>query len=125
MVEFNLVDDFVRHLSLKTVPGRKLLRMLQTPKSGVATHLSDESNEVDGQPRKQPRHDGPHHDEPRRDERPTMGRGDGWKYVRTEQGHSGHDHGRGGHGHGKLPVPPPWSLLSWQAPRSVGKRKGL
>jgi predicted TIM-barrel fold metal-dependent hydrolase len=30
MVECDLVDDFVRHLGLKTVPGKKLLSMLQT-----------------------------------------------------------------------------------------------
>ena len=30
MVEYDLVDDFVRHLGLKTVPGKKLSSMLQT-----------------------------------------------------------------------------------------------
>jgi len=41
MVECDLVDDFVRHLGLKTVPGKKLLSMLQTPTSGLAAQLSD------------------------------------------------------------------------------------
>ncbi|KOO30789.1 hypothetical protein Ctob_015928, partial [Chrysochromulina tobinii] len=41
MVEYNLVDDFVRHLGLKTVPGLKLRGMLQTPTSGLAAQLSD------------------------------------------------------------------------------------
>jgi hypothetical protein len=41
MVEYNLVDDFVRHLGLKTVPGQKLRSMLQTPTSGLASQLSD------------------------------------------------------------------------------------
>jgi hypothetical protein len=41
MVEYNLVDDFVRHLGLKTVPGLKLRSMLQTPISGLAAQLSD------------------------------------------------------------------------------------
>ncbi|KOO31260.1 hypothetical protein Ctob_014616, partial [Chrysochromulina tobinii] len=41
MVEYNLVQDFVRHLGLKTVPGKKLLSMLQTSISGLAAQLSD------------------------------------------------------------------------------------
>jgi len=41
MVEYNLVQDFVRHLGLKNVPGKKLLSMLQTPTSGLAAQLSD------------------------------------------------------------------------------------
>ena len=41
MVEYNLVDDFVRHLGLKLVPGLKLRSMLQTPISGLAAQLSD------------------------------------------------------------------------------------
>jgi hypothetical protein len=41
MVEYNLVQDFVRHLGLKTVPGKKLLSMLQTPTSELAAQLSD------------------------------------------------------------------------------------
>jgi hypothetical protein len=41
MVEYNLVDDFVRHLGLKLVPGLKLRSMLQTPTSGLAAQLSD------------------------------------------------------------------------------------
>jgi hypothetical protein len=41
MVEYNLVDDFVRNLGLKTVPGLKLRSMLQTPTSGLAAQLSD------------------------------------------------------------------------------------
>jgi hypothetical protein len=41
MVEYNLVDDFVRHLGLKLVPGLKLRSMLQTPTSGLAGQLSD------------------------------------------------------------------------------------
>ena len=36
MVEYNLVQDFVHHLGLKTVPGKKLLSMLQTTTSGLA-----------------------------------------------------------------------------------------
>ena len=36
LVEYNLVDDFVRHLGLKNVPGKKLLSMLQTPKATAA-----------------------------------------------------------------------------------------
>ncbi|NDD31676.1 MAG: hypothetical protein EB084_25790, partial [Proteobacteria bacterium] len=38
---YNLVQDFVRHLGLKNVPGKKLLSMLQTPTSGLAAQLSD------------------------------------------------------------------------------------
>ena len=41
LVEYNLVDDFVRHLGLKHVPGMKLRGMLQAPTSGLAGHLSD------------------------------------------------------------------------------------
>ena len=41
MVEYNLVQDFVHHLGLKTVPGKKLLSMLQTSISGLAAQLSD------------------------------------------------------------------------------------
>jgi hypothetical protein len=41
MVEYNLVQDFVRHLGLKNVPGKKLLSMLQTTTSGLAAQLSD------------------------------------------------------------------------------------
>jgi hypothetical protein len=41
MVEYNLVQDFVHHLGLKTVPGKKLLSMLQTTTSGLAAQLSD------------------------------------------------------------------------------------
>ena len=41
MVECDLVDNFVRHLGLKTVPGKKLLSMLQTSISGLAAQLSD------------------------------------------------------------------------------------
>ena len=40
MVEYNLVQDFVHHLGLKTVPGKKLRSKLQTtlqtPTSGLA-----------------------------------------------------------------------------------------
>ena len=36
LVEYNLVDDFIRHLGLKHVPGMKLRGMLQTPTSGLA-----------------------------------------------------------------------------------------
>jgi hypothetical protein len=36
LVEYNLVDDFVRHLGLKHVPGMKLRGMLQAPTSGLA-----------------------------------------------------------------------------------------
>jgi histone H3 len=40
IVEYDLTDDFVRHLGLKTVPGKKLRSMLQTmlqtPTSGLA-----------------------------------------------------------------------------------------
>jgi hypothetical protein len=41
MVEYNLVQDFVRHLGLKNVPGKKLLSMLQTTTYGLAAQLSD------------------------------------------------------------------------------------
>ena len=41
MVEYNRVQDFVRHLGLKTVPGKKLLSMLHTSISGLAAQLSD------------------------------------------------------------------------------------
>ena len=41
MVKYDMVDDFVRHLGLKTLPGKKLRSMLQTPTSGLAGHLSD------------------------------------------------------------------------------------
>ena len=41
LVEYNLVDDFIRHLGLKHVPGMKLRGMLQTPTSGLAGQLSD------------------------------------------------------------------------------------
>ena len=41
MVKYDMVDDFVRHLGLKTLPGKKLRSMLQTPASGLAGHLSD------------------------------------------------------------------------------------
>ena len=41
LVEYNLVDDFVRHLGLRNVPGQKLRGMLQPPTSGLAGHLSD------------------------------------------------------------------------------------
>ena len=41
MVKYGMVDDFVRHLGLKTLPGKKLRSMLQTPTSGLAGHLSD------------------------------------------------------------------------------------
>jgi hypothetical protein len=41
LVEYNLVDDFVRHLGLKNVPGKKLRSMLQAPTSRLAGQLSD------------------------------------------------------------------------------------
>jgi len=41
LVEYNLVDDFVRHLGLRNVPGMKLRGMLQPPTSGLAGHLSN------------------------------------------------------------------------------------
>ena len=41
MVKYGMVDDFVRHLGLKTLPGKKLLSMLQKPTSELAGHLSD------------------------------------------------------------------------------------
>jgi hypothetical protein len=37
MVEYDMVDDFVGHLGLKNVPGRKLRSMLQTPTSRLAS----------------------------------------------------------------------------------------
>jgi len=37
MVEYDMVDDFVGHLGLKTLPGRKLRSMLQTPTSRLAS----------------------------------------------------------------------------------------
>jgi hypothetical protein len=42
MVQVDLVDDFVRHLGLKTVPERRLRSsMLQTPRSGRAAQISN------------------------------------------------------------------------------------
>ena len=41
LVEYDLVDDFVRHLGLKTIPGKRLRSMLQTPTAGLAGHLSN------------------------------------------------------------------------------------
>jgi hypothetical protein len=41
IVKYDLADDFVRHLGLKTVPGRRLYSMLQPPTSRLAGHLSD------------------------------------------------------------------------------------
>ena len=41
LVEYNLVDDFVRHLGLKNVPGQKLRGMLQPSTARLAGQLSD------------------------------------------------------------------------------------
>ena len=42
MVEYDdMVEDFVRHLGLKTLPGKKLLSMLQPPTARLAGQLSD------------------------------------------------------------------------------------
>ena len=42
MVEYGLIDDFVRQFGLRTVPERRLLRsMLQTPRSGLAAQISN------------------------------------------------------------------------------------
>ena len=41
LVEYNLVDDFIRHLGLKHVPGMKLRGMLQPATFRFAGHLSD------------------------------------------------------------------------------------
>jgi hypothetical protein len=43
LVYFNLVDDFVRHLGLKHVPGQRLRGMLQPSTFRLAGHLSDRS----------------------------------------------------------------------------------
>ena len=40
MVEYDMVDDFVRHLGLKHVPGQRLRGMLQPSTSRLAGHLS-------------------------------------------------------------------------------------
>ena len=37
MVEYDMVDDFVGHLGLKTLPSRKLRSMLQAPTSRLAS----------------------------------------------------------------------------------------
>jgi len=42
MVKYDdMVKDFVRHLGLKTLPGKKLLSMLQPPTARLAGQLSD------------------------------------------------------------------------------------
>jgi hypothetical protein len=51
MVEYDMVDDFVGHLGLKTLPGRKLRSMLQTPTSRLASHrLSSPSSSSSSRP---------------------------------------------------------------------------
>jgi hypothetical protein len=41
MVDYDMVEDFVRHLGLKTLPGKKLLSMLQPSTARLAGQLSD------------------------------------------------------------------------------------
>ncbi len=41
MVKYNLVDDFVRHLGLRNVPGQKLRGMLQPSTARLAGHESE------------------------------------------------------------------------------------
>ena len=40
MVKYDMVDEFISHLGLKTFPGRKLRSMLLPPTSSLATHIN-------------------------------------------------------------------------------------
>jgi len=41
MVEFDMVDDFVRHLGLKPIPGKRLCSMLHAPTAALDSQSSD------------------------------------------------------------------------------------
>jgi hypothetical protein len=40
MVKYDMVDEFISHLGLKTFPGRKLRSMLLPPTSSLAAHIN-------------------------------------------------------------------------------------
>jgi hypothetical protein len=41
MVKYDMVDDFISHLGLKTLPGRKLRSILQAPTTALAAQISN------------------------------------------------------------------------------------
>ena len=41
MVEFDMVDDFVRHLGLKPIPGKRLCSMLHAPTAALASQIPE------------------------------------------------------------------------------------